>query len=159
MIVQPETFLRWHRQAFCLFWRWKSRKKGRPPLPKNLQELIRKMARENPVWGEEQIANELLLKLGIRVSSRTVRKYLESGRPRGSSGHRWRIFVRNHARAMVACDFFVSVTATFRIVYVFAALEISPVESCTATPRSILPPHGRSSSSVSSWRSIIPTGS
>jgi len=121
VIVQSETFLRWHRQAFRMFWRWKSRNKGRPPLPKNLQELIRKMARENPIWGEEHIANELLLKLGIRVSPRTVRKYLESGRPRGSSGHRWRTFVRNHARAIVACDFFVSVTATFRIVYVFGS--------------------------------------
>ncbi|MCU1338198.1 MAG: hypothetical protein JWO19_3779, partial [Bryobacterales bacterium] len=71
VIVQPGTFLRWHRQAFRLFWRWKSRKRGRPPLPKNLQELIRKMARENPIWGEERIANELFLKLAIRVSPRT----------------------------------------------------------------------------------------
>jgi len=71
-IVQPETFIRWHRQGFQLFWRWKSRP-GRPPIPADLQALIRRMARENPSWGEERIANELLLKLGLRVSPRTIR--------------------------------------------------------------------------------------
>ena len=73
-VVQAATFTRWHREAFRLFWRWKSRRIGRPPLPKNLRSLIRKMASENPIWGEEQIANELLLKLGIRVSPRTINK-------------------------------------------------------------------------------------
>ena len=107
-----------------MFWRWKSRKRGRPALPKNLRELIRQMARENPTWGEERIANELSLKLGIRVSPRTVGKYLERGKPRGSSGQRWTTFVRNHAQAIVACDFFVSVTASFRVLYVFVAMEV-----------------------------------
>ena len=74
-VVQPETFLRWHRQGFRLFWRWKSTP-GRPPIPADLQALIRQMARENPTWGQERIANELLLKLGLRVSPRTVRKYM-----------------------------------------------------------------------------------
>lgn len=55
-------------RRFRLFWRWKSKPVGRPALPKNIQELIRKMAAENPTWGEEHIANELKLKLGIRVS-------------------------------------------------------------------------------------------
>src|SRR5215510_12397566 len=74
-MVQPETFTRWHQQGSRLFWRWKSRP-GRPPIPPDLQALIRRMARENPSWGEERIANELLLKLGLRVSPRTIRKYL-----------------------------------------------------------------------------------
>src|SRR5499433_2658604 len=74
-VVQPETFLRWHRQGFRLFWRWKSRP-GRPPIPPELQALIRQMVRDNPTWGQERIANELLLKLGLRVSPRTVRKYM-----------------------------------------------------------------------------------
>ena len=84
-IVKPETFIGWHRTAFNMFWRWRSRKRGRPALPKNLRHLVRVMARENPTWGEERIADELLLKLGIRVSPRTVGKYLEQGHPRGSS--------------------------------------------------------------------------
>jgi len=124
VIVKPETFIKWHRTAFRMFWRWKSRKRGRRPLPKNLRELIREMSREDPTWGEERIADELRLKLGILVSPRTVRKYLDSGKPRGSSGQRWSTFVRNHAQAIVACDFLVSVTASFRIVYVFVAMEI-----------------------------------
>ena len=82
------------------------------------------MARENPTWGEERIADELSLKLGIRVSPRTVGKYLDRGQPRGSSGQRWSTFVRNHANAIVACDFFISVTASFRILYVFVAMEV-----------------------------------
>ena len=60
VVVQPQTFVRWHRQGFRLFWRWKSRP-GRPPLPIELKRLIREMAVSNPRWGEERIANELLL--------------------------------------------------------------------------------------------------
>jgi putative transposase len=82
------------------------------------------MAREHPTWGEERIASELSLKLGIRVSPRTVGKYLKRGNPRGSSGQPWTTFVRNHAEAIVACDFFVSVTSSFRILYVYVAMEI-----------------------------------
>lgn len=81
VIVKPETFLKWHRTAFRAFWRWKSRKRGRPQLPKNLRELIREMAHDIPTWCEELIADELKLKLGIRVSPRTVRKYLDRKRP------------------------------------------------------------------------------
>ena len=83
------------------------------------------MAQMNPTWGEERIANELSVKLGIRVAPRTIAKYLRSPRPRGTTNNlRWSTFVRNHARATVACDFFVSVTATFRVLYVFVAMEI-----------------------------------
>jgi putative transposase len=125
-VVQPDTFLRWHRQGFRLFWRWKSTS-GRPALPANLQALIRRIAHENPTWGQERIANELLLKLGLRVSPRTVRKYMpkrvDHGRGLRLSSQRWRTFVRNHATAIIACDFCVVVTATFRLVYVFVLME------------------------------------
>jgi len=70
--VKPDTLVRWQRKGFRLFWRWKSRPVGRPPLPRDLRALIRRMAAENPSWGEEHIANELKLKLGILVSPRTV---------------------------------------------------------------------------------------
>jgi putative transposase len=84
------------------------------------------MAAENPIWGEERIANELKMKLGIRVSARTVGKYLNSGGPRREpdSKQRWLTFVRNHAKGIVACDFFVVVTASFRILYVFVIMEL-----------------------------------
>ena len=77
--VKPDTLIRWQRQGFRLFWRWKSKPTGRPRLPKDLRQRIREMAAENPTWGEERIANELKLKLGIRVSPRTVGKYLHAG--------------------------------------------------------------------------------
>jgi putative transposase len=125
-VVQPATFLRWHRQGFRLFWRWKSQP-GRQPIPPELQALIRQMARDNPPWGQERIANELLLKLGLRVSPRTVRIYMPKRLDRGpgtrATSQRWSTFVRNHAQAIVACDFCVAVTATFRLLYVFVVIE------------------------------------
>jgi len=87
VVVRPETLIRWHRAGWRLFWRLKSRS-GRPPIPEQIQALIHRLVRENPLWGEERIANELLVKLGIRLSPRTVRKYLPrrpTRRPPGRS--------------------------------------------------------------------------
>jgi len=123
IVVRPEPLIRWHRAGFRLLWRLKSRP-GRPAIPLELRALIRRMAADNPLWGQERIANELLLKLGLGVSPRTVRKYMPKrplGRPR--SDQRWSTFLRNHARAIVACDFFVAVTASFRLLYVFVMIE------------------------------------
>jgi transposase InsO family protein len=124
--VQPATLIRWHREGFRLFWRRKSRQ-GRPPIPADLQAIIRQMARENPTWGQERIANELRPKLGLWVSPRTVRKYMPKCQPPGPgtrvSSQRWATFVRNHAQAIVACDFCLVVTATFRLLYVFVVME------------------------------------
>ena len=75
VVVRPSTVVRWHRLGWRIFWRLKCRA-GRPRIPPELRSLIRRMAAENPLWGEERIANELLVKLGIRVSPRTVRKYM-----------------------------------------------------------------------------------
>ena len=124
--VKPETFLGWHRKGFQLLWRSKSRPRGRPRLREEVQKLIQRMARENPTWGEERIAAELLLKLHIRVSPRTVRRYmpLDTGPRKRVPSQRWMTFVRNHAQAIVACDFFIVVTASFRVLYVFVLLEV-----------------------------------
>jgi putative transposase len=118
--VKPETFLGWHRKGFCLLWRWKSRPRGRPRVPADLQDLILKTAQENPTWGEGRIAAELLLKLGIRVSPRTVRRYvsIDTGSGKRIPSQRWMTFVGNHAQAILACDFFIVVKARFRILYV-----------------------------------------
>jgi putative transposase len=123
VVVRPETLIRWHRAGWRLLWRWKSRP-GRPPIPLELRQLIRRMATENRLWGEERIANELLVKLGVRVSPRTVRKYMPKrppGCPRGDQ--RWSTLLRNQAEAIIACDFFVAVTATFRLIYVFVVIH------------------------------------
>jgi putative transposase len=118
--VEPNTFTGWHREGFRLFWRCKSKPTGRPRLPKPLRELFREMAAGNPTRGEDRIAAELKLKLGIRVSPRSVEKYLRRGGPVRALDPKQRglTFIRNHARVIVACDFFVAVTATFRILYV-----------------------------------------
>jgi transposase InsO family protein len=121
--VRPATIVRWHRVGWRIFWCGKCRA-GRPPIPPELRSLIRRIAAENPFWGEERIAHELLVKLGIRVSSRTVGKYMPMrppGQPRGDQ--RWSTFLKNHAKAILACDFFVAVTATFRMLYVFVVIE------------------------------------
>ncbi len=82
------------------------------------------MAMETVSWGEERIANELRLKLGLRVSPRTVGKYMPkrpAGKPRGDQ--RWATFLRNHAKAIIACDFFVTATVTFRLLYVLVVIH------------------------------------
>ena len=122
-IVQPSPMIRWHRLGWRILWRLKCRA-GRPPIPLELRNLIRRMAAENPLWGQERIANELLLKLGYRVSPRTVAKYMRKrppGSPRGDQ--RWSTFLKNHAKAILACDFFVAVTSAFRVLYVFVVIE------------------------------------
>jgi putative transposase len=125
-VVKPETLIRWHRRGFRLFWRWKSRPQGRPRVPADLRQLIAEMAAANRAWGEERIASELVVKLGIRVSPRTVRRYMPSGSgsKRGPGSQAWSTFVRNHARLVLACDFFVTVTASFRMLYIFVVLEM-----------------------------------
>ena len=102
-----------------------------------MQKLIVEMANENPTWDEERIAAELLLKLGIRISPRTVRRYMpeDTSCRRGPTSQRWVTFVRNHAQGLLACDFFVSVTASFRVLYVFVIMEVRTrrIAHCNAT--------------------------
>jgi transposase InsO family protein len=81
---------------------------------------------EIPTWGEERIADELLLKLGLTVSPRTVGRYLQRPRPSrgGRLSQRWTTLVRNHAHAVLACDFFTTITVHFHIIYVFVVLDV-----------------------------------
>jgi hypothetical protein len=132
-IVRPDTLVRWHRDLFRLFWRFKSRQRGRPRIPIQVQRLIADMAAHNRTWGEERIAAELRVKLGLTVSPRTVRRYMPSRpRPRGGrSAQSWAVFLHNHAGAVLACDFFIVVTATFQRLYVFVLLDIGTRRSCT----------------------------
>jgi hypothetical protein len=79
----------------------------------------------NPTWGEERIADELLLKIGIQISPRTVRRYIPKPTQRPADpSQRWMTFVRNHTKTIIAADFFVVVTATFRLVYVLVIMEL-----------------------------------
>lgn len=117
VIVRPETVVRWHRQGWRLLWRWKSGVRlGRPRLNAEVRDLIATMARENPRWGTERIRGELL-KLGIAVSNRSIRRCRRRG-PAGRPGQAWRTFLANHRPQIWAADLFTVRTLTFKTLYV-----------------------------------------
>jgi len=122
VIVQPETVVKWHRMGFKLYWRWKSKnvKVGRPRIDYEIRTLIRRMSRENPIWGAPRILSELRL-LGYDVAESTVAKYMV--RQRKPPSQTWRTFLDNHASEIAACDFFAVPTATFRVLYCFVVLS------------------------------------
>ena len=114
-LVQPDTVVRWHRQGFGLFWRWKSRagNVGRRRVAPETVDLIRQMSRANPLWGAPRIHGELL-KLGISVGQRTVATYMVSHRS-GSKSQTWTSFLRNHLGQTVSVDFFMVPTLRFHV--------------------------------------------
>jgi putative transposase len=120
--LHPDTVVRWHRQGFRFYWRWKSRgpKPGRPAIDAGLRKLIREMQATNMGWGAPRIHGELL-KLGIVVCQATVSKYMVHQQKPPSQA--WRAFLENHAEGMAGIDFFTVPTATFRILYVFIVLS------------------------------------
>jgi transposase InsO family protein len=122
VIVQPDTVVRWHRQGFKLYWRWKSKSKktGRPQVWREIRELVRLMCLENPTWGAPRIHSELQL-LGYDVSETTVGNYMV--RDRKPPSQTWRSFLDNHLQDIVAIDFFSVPTATFRILFAFVVLQ------------------------------------
>jgi putative transposase len=111
LIVKPDTVIRWHRDGFRLYWRWKSRKKpGRPKIDAEIRNLICRMSLENAAWGSPRIQSELAL-LGYTVDQSTVAKYMF--RHRKPPSQTWRTFLANHVPDIAAIDFFVVSTATF----------------------------------------------
>jgi transposase InsO family protein len=119
-VVQPETVLRWHRAGFRMFWRWKSRNgAGRPRIDRGLRDLIRRMSRENPLWGASRIHGELLM-LGFEVAQSTVSKYMV--RRRNPPSQPWKTFLRNQAEAISAIDMCVVPTLTFDLLFAFLVL-------------------------------------
>jgi putative transposase len=121
VIVKPETVIRWHRQGFRLYWRWKSRKKpGRPKIDAEIRRLIRRMPRENITWGAPRIQSEMAL-LGYAVDESTVAKYM--CRHRKPPSQTWRTFLENHVPDIAAIDFFIVPTVRFRLLYCFIVLR------------------------------------
>jgi putative transposase len=123
VIVRPDTVVRWHRAAWRAHWRRKSRRRGpgRPRISQELQQLIMKLARENPRWGAVRIVGELRA-LGFEVSARTVRRYRQQALRRPPS-QSWRTFLRNHLSEIWAADLFTVQTLTFRTLYVFVVID------------------------------------
>ena len=120
-VVQPDTIVRWHRAGFRVYWRWKSRgRPGRPSVSRELRELIRRMSRENLLWGAPRIHGELL-KLGFEIAESTVSKYM--GRRSGPPSQTWRTFLRNHADAITAIDLCLVPTVTFECLFAFVVMH------------------------------------
>ena len=120
VFVQPSTVIAWQRRRFRDHWAHLSRpRSGRPAVARELRELIRKMSTANPGWGSPRIVGELA-KLGVAVSKSTVEKYMV--RPRKSPSPTWRAFLENHLKDLVATDFFVVPTVSFKVLFVFVVL-------------------------------------
>jgi transposase InsO family protein len=120
-IVRPETVVRWHRKGFAAYWRWKSRSPGgRPPIVKEVRDLIRRMSVENPLWGATKIHGELL-KLDISVAQSTVSIYMVPRRDRPLQT--WKTFLRNHKEGIASIDLFVVPTIAFQQLFAFLVLS------------------------------------
>ncbi len=119
LIVQPETLLRWHRQGFKLFWKYKSRAASlKPRISQETVALIQEMARDNRLWGAERIRGELL-KLGIHVCKRTIQKYMRAVHTTRPHGQTWKTFMHTHAQQIWACDFLPVTDLFFRSLFAF----------------------------------------
>src|SRR3977135_512415 len=119
VLVKPATVVQWHRNGLRVYWRWRSRRPGRPKMSTEIRDLIRRMSLANPLWGAPRIHGELL-KLGIEVSQATVGRYLP-WRPKAPSPT-WRSFLQNHRPDIAAVDMFVVVTATLQFLYALVGL-------------------------------------
>lgn len=114
IIVKPETVISWHRKGWKAYWRWRSRhtKTGRRNIEPALRDLIRRMARENPLWGQRRIQAELA-RLGFEVCARTVARYMR--RPYGGTpSPGWQQFLTQHTAEIWACDLFTIQTVWFQ---------------------------------------------
>src|SRR3984893_9476391 len=120
-LVKPATVVSWHRKSFRFYWRWRSRRPGRPRINPEIRDLIRRMSNANPLWGAPRIHGELL-KLGIKISQATVGRWMP-WRPKVPSPT-WRSFLSNHLPDIAAVDMFVVATATFQLLYALIVLSL-----------------------------------
>jgi putative transposase len=123
-LVQPETLLRGPRELFRMFWKRKAKAHARKPrLSPETISLIKEMAANNRLWGAERIRGELL-KLDIRVSKRTIQKYMRHIRRKRPGGQSWKTFLRTHAAEVWACDFLHVPDLFFRPLFAFFIIEL-----------------------------------
>ena len=122
-LMKPATVKRWHRQGYRLWWRWKSRHPCRPELGREMQDLIGRLSRENPLWSAERIRDTLVLLGYPPICDDTVRKYMVKPRKPRQPSTTWLPFLRNHLDVSWAIDFFTVTTISFSTVYVFLVLE------------------------------------
>jgi putative transposase len=139
LVVTPATLLRWHRELVRRRWTHTRRKPGRPATDHELRELVLRLTRENPRWGYQRIAGELI-KLNFRLSPSTVRRLLAAAglEPAPRRGTSWSAFLRRQAASMLACDFFTVETVALRRLYVLFFIELENrrvhFAGCTTNP-------------------------
>jgi putative transposase len=118
-LSSQRRFFGFHRELFRVFWKHKSKVHLRKPrLSLATITLIKEMAAHNRLWGAKRIRGELL-KLDIRVSKRTIQKYMRQVRPQRARGQNWKTFLRNHATEIWACDFLQVTDLFFRPLFAF----------------------------------------
>jgi len=126
-LVTPDTLLRWHRRLVAGAWTHPHRGTGRPPLDQELQQLIVRLATENPHWGYQRIQGEPL-RFGLRVSATAIRTTLRrhglDPTPRPTTTTTWPAFLRQQAAGIVACDFLTVDTVWLRRLYILFFIEL-----------------------------------
>jgi transposase InsO family protein len=121
--MKPATVKRWHKQGWRLYWRWRSRRRGRPSLDQEMRGVIRRLSRENPLWSAERIHDTMRL-LGYHPPcDDTIRKYMVTPRKPREPSTTWLPFLRNHLEVSWAIDFFTVTTLSFATVYAFLVFE------------------------------------
>ena len=127
-IFQPETVLRWHRDLVRRKWTYPQRhSSGRPPLSRELEDLIIRLAQENARWGYGKIEGELL-KLGFKVSPSTIRNVLNRHgivpAPVRYGSRGWRHLMAHYKQQLLACDFLTVETLWLQTLYVLFYIEL-----------------------------------
>jgi len=145
LLFKPETVLRWHRDLVRRRWTFTRRRvPGRPRMAQQVEDLILRLARENPRWGYTRIHGELC-KLGYAIGRSTVRDALKRHEVPptfhwGQHGSSWRVFLGHYRHLMLACDFFTVETLFLQTVYVLSFIELATrrvhVAGCTRHPTS-----------------------
>ncbi len=120
-LVKPDTVVRWHKKGFKLYWKFLCKRgigKGKPPIDKEIVRLIQRFTQENQTWKAPRIHGELI-KLGFKVSERTVSRYLRKFKRTSGNPSSWAAFLRNQQKGIAAMDFFVIPTLFFKQLYAF----------------------------------------
>lgn len=122
IIVKPESIIRWHRKKFYQHLLGKRKQDaGRPRVPREIIDLIKRIAKENPMWGITRIHGEIL-KLGYDISQATVWRYVPK-KDGSTNGQRWKTFLKNHASRIISIDFFCVPTINFKLLNVLVFLS------------------------------------
>jgi len=120
LLVTPNTLLSWRKRKFKLFWKLISstKKPGRPNIQWTLIKLIRKVSKQNPIWGATKI-HGLILKLGFMISEKSVSKYIRTLRkpPNNERKLSWKQFYSLHSDSMIVSDLFTVFSYNFREIY------------------------------------------